>query len=356
MYRRQLDANLIETYFSAPAADGQFAPAKKQLLKRLLAEAGKLGLSVYGFAYTNGIRLDISIGDSMAENAPGELSLTVMDDCVKFENLTINKFYVDRGRICDKPKSCSQACMEKFGWYNYSGHNYCSLAGHFDFALSMLPNWLKKLNAMADAIVLAKAQITKSNKIAEIKADHMRGILESVAASIEEKLPELKCKLKHFLEQKSFGLWLYNVEIDRTMHGVSVPLGLVFKPAEEYTRFSPSDIVFLGMTRRQLEEQNLKPVRMFTIEKCVKPSVVGQHKLEYVVWFVYDESGDWRCKSPTALPGFENSVILPTEQIKAWVSAMIDAEIGGYSVFKDYEDRMKLLAGEKYGRWTARCD
>lgn len=94
---------------------------------------------------------------------------------------------------------------------------------------------------------------------------------------------------------------------------------------------------------------------MFTVEKCVKPDRAKiQTKFEYVIWFVYDEAkSNWLCKAPTYLQGFKRQTNLVPEQIENWVGALIAAEMKGYEILKDYEDRMKQLAGETYGRW--RC-
>lgn len=354
MNRRQLDDDMIETCIGVDRADAS-APLRKRLLKNLMTEAAELGLTIYGLIHRQDeISLDISIGDSRENNAPGELSLSITNDCVKIEDLTINKFSVFNCGISDSFVHCSQYCMKKFGWHNYSYSNYCSPSGVFDFKLSMLANWLKKLNATADAIAHTKKQIEKTRKIVEIQADRLHSALEVLSSSFEAKLPELKCKFQWFPEQKSFGFWLYNVEIPvMTSFPVRHSLKYIFKPAEEYTKFSPADMICYNLTRKQLDEQNPKPVRMFTSEKCIKPNVVAQNKFfEYVIYFVYDEAkSNWRCTAPTVLPNFKLKANLQPDQIENWAESLIAAEMKGYEALKDYEDRMKLMTGETYGQW-----
>lgn len=353
MFRQQIDADAIEAYINANKAS-DIAPARKQFLKNLLAEADKLGLTVYGQDNRLGhLILDISIGDSLDQNAPGELSLTVMNNCVKIENLTINKFSVSDCVMHDTFVHCPQSGLKKFGWRPNDRNNYCSPNDVFDFKLAMLPNWLKKLSETAEAIARVKKQIAKTVKIAEIQADRLQGILEALSVAIQAKLPELKCCVQRFPEQRSFGLWLYNVEVDRLKPGFDDPYKFIFKPAEEYAKFSPDDRVYLETTRRMLDEKKLKPVRMFTVEKCVKPDIKKiQTKFEYAIWFVYDESeSNWACNAPTSLPNFKQRANLSPEKIGNWVETLIDAEMQGYEILKDYEDRMTLLAGGTYGRW-----
>lgn len=255
MLRQRIDDAAIETYINAVKTSDS-AAARKQFLKNLLAEADKLGLTVYGQDNLIGhLLLDISIGDSLEINAPGELSLTVMNNCVKIENLKINKFSVADCEMRDSFVNCPQSGLKKFGWRNYSGHNYCSPNDMFDFKLSMLPNWLKKLSETADAIARAKKQIEKTRKIAEIQADMLQGTLEALPSSVQAQLPELKCCIQRFPEQRSFGLWLYNVEVDRPKPSFDDPYKFIFKPGEEYTKFSPDDRVYLETTRRMLDKK-----------------------------------------------------------------------------------------------------
>lgn len=203
MLRQRIDDAAIETYINAVKTSDS-AAARKQFLKNLLAEADKLGLTVYGQDNLIGyLLLDISIGDSLGFNAPGKLTLIVMNHCVEIENLTINKFSVADCEMRDSFVNCPQSGLKKFGWHNYSGHNYRSPNDVFDFKLAMLPNWLKKLSKTADAIARAKKQIEKTRKIAEIQADMLQGTLEALSSSVQAQLPELKCCIQRFPEQRS---------------------------------------------------------------------------------------------------------------------------------------------------------
>lgn len=353
MFRQRIDDAAIKAYISTVKTSDS-APVKKQFLKNLLAEADELGLTVYGQDNLIGhLLLDISIGDSLDQNAPGELSLTVMNNCVKIENLKINKFRVANCEIRDSFVNCLQSDLKKFGWLKYDGRNYCSPNDVFDFKLSMLPNWLKELSETAGAIARAKKQIEKTRQIAEIQADRLQGTLEALTDSVQAKLPELKCCVRQFPEQRSFGLWLYNVEVTMPNLRISDSFKFIFKPGEEYAKFSPDDRIYFETTRRMLDEKKLKPVRMFTVEKCVKPDIKKiQTKFEYVIWFVYDEAeSNWRCSAPTSLPDFKKQLNLAPEQIENWVETLIDAEMQGYEILKDYEDRMNPLIGGTYGKW-----